>query len=115
MKLAKYKDVLALSKEETENAKAPYRVKEMHKRAELEALEIEAAIAAKESRIHQLCSQYPVDFEDLIDDMNQIALLKRKHDQFTDIITQMFEMAALPAPHAPAATAPQAPTAPKAA
>jgi hypothetical protein len=113
MKLAKYKDVLALSKEETQNAQAPFRVKEMHKRAELEALEIEAAIASKESCIHQLTSQYPVDYEELIHCLNEVALLKRKHEQFNDIITQMFDMAALPAPHAPAAASP--PVTPKAA
>jgi hypothetical protein len=98
MELKKYKDVLALSKEDAENAKAPYRVKEMHKRAELQSLEIEAEIASIESRIHARCSQYPINFEYLIDDMNEVELLKRKHKQFTDIISQMFELTALPAP-----------------
>ena len=105
MQLAKYKDVLAQSKEKTEEAKAPYRVKEMHKRAELEALEIEAEMASCEATIHRLCSQYPIDFESMIESLDSLQLLARKHKQFNEIITQMFETPALPAPTAPAKAA----------
>jgi len=90
MKLLKYKEVLSHSKEKVEEAKVPYRVKEMKKHAELKQLEIESDIATQEQRIHTKCSAYPMDFENLVQAIDNLELLKRRLEQYNAIISQMF-------------------------
>jgi hypothetical protein len=90
MKLLRYKDVLALTKEKLDEAKAPFRAKEMRKRAELTQIELESTIAACEQRLSEECSKYPINFERLADTMDELRLTEHRHNQFTQIIHEMF-------------------------
>jgi len=86
----KYKDVLALAKEKINEAKAPFRAKEMSKKAELEVCKLESTIADREQKIHELSSEYPVDFYKLISALDDLELTRRRKEQFEQIITEMF-------------------------
>lgn len=90
MTLMKYKDVLALAKEKINEAKAPFRAREMSKKAELEVCKLESTIADREQRIHELSSEYPINFDALIDALDELELTRRRKDQFQQIITEMF-------------------------
>lgn len=90
MKLLRYKDVLALTKEKLDEAKAPFRAREMRKRAELSQIELESKIAAYEQRVQEECSKYPINFERLADTMDDLRLTEHRHTQFTRIIDEMF-------------------------
>ncbi len=90
MSLMKYKDVLALAKEKINEAKAPFRAREMSKRAELEVCKLESTIADREQRINELSSEYPLDFDSLIDALDELELTKRRKEQFEQVISEMF-------------------------
>lgn len=90
MNLMKYKDILAMAKEKVNEAKAPYRAREMSKKAELEVCKLESRIADREQKIHELSSKYPIDFDKLIDALDELDLTKRRKEQFDIIINEMF-------------------------
>lgn len=91
MALIKYKDVLILAKEKIKEAMAPLRAREMRKKAELEACKLESKIAEKEQKIQEFASEYPIDFDKIIDAIDELELLKRRKEQFEKIIVEMFE------------------------
>jgi hypothetical protein len=90
MALMKYSDILTLAKDKIKEAMAPLRAREMRKKGELEACKLESVIAEKEQSIQQLASAYPVDFDKLIDAIDELELVKRRKDQFDKIIEEMF-------------------------
>lgn len=90
MTLMKYKDVLALCKEKINEAKAPFRAREMSKKAELEVCKLESTIADREQKVHELSSEYPINFDSLIDALDELELTRRRKEQFEEIIAQMF-------------------------
>lgn len=90
MALMKYKDILVLAKEKINEAMAPLRAREMRKKGELEACKLESTIAEKEQKIQELASKYPIDFDKLIDAIDDLELVSRRKDQFDKIINEMF-------------------------
>jgi hypothetical protein len=89
--LMKYKDNLVLTKEKIKEAMAPLRAKEMKKKAELEICKIDSEIAEKEQKIQEHASEYPIDFDKLINAIDDLDLVKRRKEQFEKIIAEMFE------------------------
>lgn len=85
-----YKQILAMTKEAIQSALAPIRVIEMKKKAELEMASIDGKIVEQEQKINEVCSKYPVDFNKLIDALDEKALLERRRKQFEQIIAEMF-------------------------
>lgn len=90
MALLKYKEILVLAKEKITEAMAPLRSREMKKKAELEACKLESIIAEKEQNIQEYASQYPINFDKLIDAIDELELVKRRKEQFEKIIAEMF-------------------------
>ncbi len=90
MALLKYKDILVLAKEKINEAMAPLRAREMRKKAELEACKLDSTIAEKEQKIQELASKYPINFDELIDAIDELELVKRRKEQFEKIINEMF-------------------------
>ncbi len=90
MALIKYKELLVLAKDKVKEVMAPLRVKEMRKKAELETCKLDSTIAEKEQRIQEYASAYPIDFDKLIDAIDDLELVKRRKNQFDKIIGEMF-------------------------
>jgi hypothetical protein len=90
MSLMKYKDVLVLAKEKINEVMAPLRAREMRKKAELESCKLDSMIATHEQDIQELASEYPIDFDKMIDALDELELTKRRKEQFEQIITEMF-------------------------
>lgn len=91
MDLMKYKDVLTLAKDKIKEMMAPLRAHEMKKKAELEIAKLDGVIAEKEQTVQEIASQYPIDFEKIIEAMDDLELTKRRKTQLEKIIVQMFE------------------------
>lgn len=91
MALMKYKDVLVLAKEKVKEVMAPLRAREMRKKGELEIAKLEGVIAEKEQKIQELASAYPVEFDRLLDALDDLELTKRKRDQFEEVLKEMFD------------------------
>ncbi len=90
MSLMKYKEILTLAKEKITEAMAPLRAREMRKKAELEACKLDSTIAEKEQKIQEYASSYPINFDKLIDAIDELDLVKRRKEQFEKIIEEMF-------------------------
>lgn len=91
MALMKYKEILILAKDKIKEAMAPLRANEMRKKAELEMCKLESTIAEKEQKIQELAAEYPINFDRMIDALDDLELTKRRHTQFEKIIAEMFE------------------------
>ncbi len=90
MALLKYKEILTLAKEKITEAMAPLRAREMRKKAELEACKLESVIAEKDQKIQEYASEYPINFDKMIDAIDELELVKRRKEQFEKIIEEMF-------------------------
>lgn len=90
MALIKYKDILVLCKDKIKEVMAPLRAREMRLKGELEMAKLDSSIAEKEQKIQEEASKYPVDFDKLIDALDDLALTQRRKEQFGKIIKEMF-------------------------
>lgn len=90
MALMKYKDVILLAKDKIKETMAPLRAKEQQKKAELEICKLDSKISENEQKIQEISSEYPLDFDRLIDAIDDLELTKRRKEQFEKIINEMF-------------------------
>lgn len=91
MALIKYRDVIAYAKDKIKETMAPLRAHEMKKKAELEIAKLESSIAEKEQAIQELAAEYPINFDKVIEAIDDLELTRRRQEQFTKIIEEMFD------------------------
>lgn len=90
MKLTAYDKILKMGKEAVQTSMAPIRAREMRKKAELETCQIESKIVEADQKIQEICSEYPINFDNLISQIDKKALLERRLKQYGQIVDQMF-------------------------
>lgn len=90
MKLPAYKDVLKMEKEKIDDALAPIRAMRAKKQAELEMAKLDEQIATQEAKIHEICCEREINFANLIEQQDQLALTERKKKQYQKILDEMF-------------------------
>lgn len=88
--LMKYSEVLKLAKEKVSEALAPLRAREMRKKGELEICKLEGEIAEKEQKVQEIASKYPLVYDNLIDQLDELDLLTRRKEQLEKIIDGLF-------------------------
>ncbi len=90
MQLLPYKQILKMGKEVLKESLAPIRAMQAKKQAELEMAKLDEKIATLESEITEKASEHPVNFHQLIDMQDELALMERRKVQFEKILTEMF-------------------------
>ena len=90
MKLPAYKDVLKMGEDAIKATLAPVKAKRAKKQAELEMCKLDETIATKEAEINEQCCQEDVDFSELIDMQDSLALAERRKKQYQKILDEMF-------------------------
>lgn len=90
MKLTPYKKLLTMAKEAVDATLAPVRANAAKKQAELEIAKLDERIATLQSEITSLCSQKDVNFDKIIDKLDDLALAERRKGQFQKIVDEMF-------------------------
>jgi len=90
VKLTAYKKILTMGKEAVDAALSPVRANSARKKAELEMAKLDEKIATLESEINTTCSEKEINFEKVIEKMDEIGLTERKKKQFEKIIAEMF-------------------------
>ena len=90
MKLTPYKKILAMGKEAIDANLAPVRAHSAKKKAELEMAKLDEKLATLDSEINSICSEKEINFEKIINKLDDIALTERKRKQFEKIIGEMF-------------------------
>ena len=90
MTLTPYKKLLTMAKEAIDATLAPVRAHAAKKQAELEMAKLDERIATLESELTTVCSQKDVNFDSIINKLDEIALAERRKKQFGKIIGEMF-------------------------
>ena len=88
--LMSYKKALSLTKEKLDQAMALVHVKQAKQQGALESLKIEEKLCTLESASQEILCRHPLDWNKLIDSLDQIALLERRKAQLSKLIFQLF-------------------------
>ena len=91
MKLTSYRQILEMGKQAVEKALIPVRIMQARKQGELEMMKIEEQTITLESKITELCTVYPIDYNRIIEKLDEHALLLRRKEQFAKIIAELFD------------------------
>ena len=89
-KLTAYKKLLAMGREAVDATLAPVRAFSAKKKAELEMAKLDERIATLQSELTVTCSEKDINFDRIIDKLDDIALSERRKEQFSQIIAEMF-------------------------
>lgn len=79
-----------MTKEAVDKTLAPVRSKSQQLKAELEVSKLEERCACLEKEINEACSQKELNYDAIIDKLDELALAERRKEQFTKIITELF-------------------------
>jgi len=90
MKLMPFKDIIGLSKEKVDAAMAPIRAKQVKAKADLEMSKLEADILTKETKVQEMCTDKDIDLPLLLDNLDKIAILERRKNQYKTVLAELF-------------------------
>lgn len=90
MKLTPYQTILTMSKEAIDKGLAKVRANSAKKKAELEIAKLEEKVATIEKEVDELCSTKEINFDKIIDKLDELALAERRKEQFQKIIEELF-------------------------
>lgn len=90
MKLTPYQKLLKMGKEKVGELLSVPRSAEMKSKANHEISTLDVKIAEQHNKIEELASVYPIDFNKLIQTMDDLALAERRKGQLTKIVNEMF-------------------------
>jgi len=91
MKLLKYADLIAMSKELKDKALAPIRAKQAAVRFDAKLAELEEKKMDAEAKVQELCAVNPLDVDKLIDALDDIAILERRMVKVVAVKEQLFD------------------------
>lgn len=90
MKLKPFKEIIAMSKEKLNEALAPIRARKVKTQAEMKKSEIDEKIVIIETEIQEMCSDKEINFDNLFDKLDKIALLERRKKQYNKVLSELF-------------------------
>lgn len=90
MNLKPFKDLISMSKEKLNEAMAPIRARQVKAKADLEMSKLEADILGRETKVQEMCIEKDIDLPKLIDELDEIALLERRREQYGKVLKQLF-------------------------
>lgn len=89
-KLTPYKKLLTMGKQAVDAALAGPRAFSARKKAELEMAKLDERIATLETELTEACSDKDINFDRIINKLDDIALAERRKEQFEKIVGEMF-------------------------
>lgn len=90
MKLKPFADSIAMSKEKLAESLAPVRARKVRSQAELEMAKLDDEIIRLEATVQEQCAKEDINFPDLLDKLDKVALLERRKAQYADVLAQLF-------------------------
>jgi hypothetical protein len=90
MKLKPFKDIISMSKEKLSEALAPIRARKVKSQAELEMAKLDDELIRLESDIQESCSKEDINFPQLLDKLDKVALLERRKKQYAKVLGELF-------------------------
>ena len=86
-----YKDLLSKGKEAVAALELPFKVKKEKKNLEMKILELEQSIANNELTVQEQKSASPINWNKLIQAIDELALSNRELSQLQELEKEMFE------------------------
>lgn len=90
MKLKPLKEILAMSKQALDESLAPLRARKVKAKAEMKLADNEAKLLEYETRITQACAREDIDFDAVIDLIDEHELLTRRNEQLKRVVADLF-------------------------
>jgi hypothetical protein len=90
MKMTPYAKLLKMGKEKAQELLAVPRAAEMKQKALHEISKLDVQMAEKENNIQQISSEYPINFDKLIQAQDDLGLFQRRKRQLESIVKEMF-------------------------
>jgi hypothetical protein len=90
MKLKPFAEIIALSKEKLAESLAPIRARKVRSQAELEMAKLDDELVRLEADIQEQCSKEDINFPNLLDKLDKVALLERRKTQYESVLAQLF-------------------------
>lgn len=88
--LTPYKKLLEMGKAAVEATLVPIRASQARKQGELKMMEIEEKLITIESKIQEESIKHPLQYEKIIELLDERGLLERRCEQFKKIIGELF-------------------------
>ena len=86
-----FKELIAMSKDKLDEAMAPVRARAAKAKASLKEAEIDEKLINLETKIHEMCAKKDLDFDSIVNKMDEYELLDRKKAQVKDLVKQLFK------------------------
>jgi hypothetical protein len=90
MRLQTYRELIKMAKEKIDDILAPSRVRQMEKQAELQLAQLEEQELQFELKITELTTKYPIPYEQVLDTIDELDLLKHRMEKFNELKDQLF-------------------------
>jgi len=91
MKLLKYAELIAMSKELKDKAMAPIRAEQARIRFDAKVAELKEKKMDAEAKIQELCAVNPLDVDRLVDAVDDVAILDRRISKVLELKTELFD------------------------
>ena len=85
-----FKELISMTKEKLEESMIPLRVRSAKAKAEGIKVEIETKMVDLEAEINTACASKDIDFNKIVDLMDEYALAERQLEQVTKVVDQLF-------------------------
>lgn len=85
-----FKEIIALSKEKFDEAMAPIRAKAAKAKANLEEAKIDEKLITLETEIQKLCANKDLNFDTIVNKLDEYELAERRKDQIGTLVGQLF-------------------------
>lgn len=90
MKRSLYEKLLAYGKQAIEAVERPFKVAAEMKNLELKIINLESEIATKQVGINSMKAEYPINWDKLIKQVDEVELAKRKLKQLESLKDELF-------------------------
>lgn len=90
MQLKPLREMLAMSKEKIDEALAPMRARGIKAKAEMEMAKLEETLITAEQKIVEACTKKDINFEAILDQLDEVSLTERRIEQYKGLLNQLF-------------------------
>lgn len=90
MQLKPLSELLKMTKEKVDESLAPVRARQVKAKADVEVAKLEEKLLTLEREITEACTQKDINFEAVLNKMDDVALTERRIGQFRELVEQLF-------------------------
>jgi hypothetical protein len=90
MKLLSFKEALKKTKAQIDELMIPVRVKQNRLTGETEMAKIEEKMLNCECALQELTVAHPINYDKIVEKLDEVALLERRQKQFKKVMTELF-------------------------